>query len=111
MHGGARSGAGCPPQNKSTTDTVLSHPQLFSGPSLSVPGVPGSSKIIHPLFCGNNNDSQVSLILDASSVATAIADVFQKNAISMGNKFMKMSKIFDKIDEIKKMTLIHPIYK
>ena len=66
MHGGAHSGAEHPPQNKSTTDTVLSHPQLFSGPSLSVPGVPGSSKIIHLLFRGNNNDSQVSLISDAS---------------------------------------------
>ena len=32
------------------------------------------------------------------SVATAIADVFRKNAISMGYKFMKMLKIFDKID-------------
>ena len=66
MHGGARSGAGHPPQNKSTTYTVLSCPQLFSGPSLSVPSVSGSSKIIHLLFCSNNNDSQVSPILDAS---------------------------------------------
>jgi hypothetical protein len=34
------------------------------------------------------------------SVATAIADVFWKNAISMGSKFTKMLRIFDKIDEI-----------
>ena len=35
------------------------------------------------------------------SVATAIADVFRKNAISVGRKFVKMLKIFDKIDGIK----------
>ena len=34
------------------------------------------------------------------SVAMAIADVFQKNAISMGRKFAEMQKIFDKIDGI-----------
>ena len=34
------------------------------------------------------------------SVATAIAGVFQKNAISMGNKFTEMLKVFDKIDEM-----------
>ena len=36
----------------------------------------------------------------SSSVATAIADVFRKNAISVGYKFTKMLKIFDKIDEM-----------
>jgi hypothetical protein len=61
MQGGAHTGAGCPPQNKGTTDTVLSCSQLFTGPSLS-----GSSKAVHPLFRGNNNDSQVSPILDGS---------------------------------------------
>jgi hypothetical protein len=40
------------------------------------------------------------------SVATAIADVFRKNAISMGNKFTKMLRIFDKIDEIEKEGVI-----
>ena len=35
------------------------------------------------------------------SVAMAIANVFEKNAISMGNKFTKMLKIFDNIDEVK----------
>ena len=59
MHGGARAGAGRPIQNKGT-------PQLFSGPSLSVPGVSGSSKTIHPLFRGNNNNNQVGPISDAS---------------------------------------------
>jgi hypothetical protein len=47
--------------------TVLSHAQLFSGPSLSVPGVAGSSEILYPLFSGRNSDNQVSPILDASS--------------------------------------------
>ena len=41
-----------------------------------------------------------------ASVATAIADVFRKNAISVGNKFTKMLKIFDKIDEIKSRRVI-----
>jgi len=35
------------------------------------------------------------------SVAMAIADVFRKNATSVGNKFTKMLKIFVKIDEMK----------
>ena len=43
---------------------------------------------------------------DGDSVATAIADVFQKNAISMGKKFSKMLKIFDKIDRIKSRRVI-----
>ena len=63
MHGGAHPGAGHPPQNKGTTDAVLSRSQLFSGPSLSTPG---SSKIIHPLFRGSDNDSQISLTSDGS---------------------------------------------
>ena len=40
------------------------------------------------------------------SVATAIADVFRKNAISMGRKFAKMLNIFDKIDGIKSRRVI-----
>ena len=42
----------------------------------------------------------------SSSVATAIADVFRKNAISMGRKFAKMLKIFDKINGIKSQRVI-----
>ena len=40
------------------------------------------------------------------SVAMAIADVFPKNAISMGYKFTKMLKVFDKIDEMKNQRVI-----
>ena len=40
------------------------------------------------------------------SVATAIADVFRKNGISVGYKFTKMLKIFDKIDEMKNRGVI-----
>ena len=40
------------------------------------------------------------------SVATAIAEVFRKNAISVGRKFAKMLKIFDKIDGIKSRRVI-----
>ena len=65
LHGGAHPGAGHPPQNKGTNDTVLSHSQLFFGPSLSTPG---SSKIIHLLFYGNDNDCQISLTLDGSHI-------------------------------------------
>ena len=36
----------------------------------------------------------------------AIADVFRKNAISVGYKFTKMLKIFDKIDEMKNRRVI-----
>jgi hypothetical protein len=32
--------------------------------------------------------------MTVTSVATAITDVFQKNAISVGNKYMKILKIF-----------------
>lgn len=67
MHGGSHAGAGCPPQNKGTTDAVSSHAQLSPGPSLSVPGVAGSSGIMYPLFPGSNNDNQVSPVSDASS--------------------------------------------
>ena len=42
----------------------------------------------------------------AYSVATAIADVFWKNAISVGYKFMKMLKIFEKIDEMESRRVI-----
>ena len=70
MHGGAHTGAGHPFQNKGTTDTVSSRSQLLSGPSVpgvSVPGVSGSSKTIHPIFRGNDDGDQVSPISGASS--------------------------------------------
>ena len=41
-----------------------------------------------------------------TSVATAIADVFRKNEISVGRKFAKILKIFDKIDGIKSRRVI-----
>src|ERR1700691_5763010 len=43
----------------------------------------------------------------SSSVATAIADVFRKNAISVGYKFTKMLKIFDKIDQMKNQRVLN----
>ena len=49
------------------------------------------------------NSRQPSTI---ASVATAIADVFRENAISVGNEFMKMLKILDKIDEMKNQRVI-----
>lgn len=67
MYGGSHPGAGCPPRNKGTIETASSHAQLFSGPSLSIPDVAGSSENLHPLFSGSNNDNQVSPISDASS--------------------------------------------
>ena len=74
MHGGARAGAGRPRQVRDTRDTVLGHPQLFSGPSLSIPGVAGSLENIHPLFHGSNNDDQVSPI-SAGVQSDAMEDV------------------------------------
>jgi hypothetical protein len=41
-----------------------------------------------------------------NSVATAIADVCQENAISGGSKFTKIWKIFDKIDEMESQRVI-----
>ena len=64
MHGGARAGAGCPPEIQDTRDAVSGHPQLFSHPSLPTPGVASSSRNIHTLFHGSG---QVSPILDPSS--------------------------------------------
>jgi len=73
MYGGSHAGAGCPPKNKGTIDTASSHAQPFSGPSLFVPGVAGSSEILHPLFSGSNNDNQVSPTSDASSAVQSDA--------------------------------------
>jgi hypothetical protein len=44
--------------------------------------------------------------MELSSVATAKADVFRKNAISVENKFAKIMKIFDKINEVKSRRVI-----
>ena len=41
-----------------------------------------------------------------SRVATAITDVFRKNAISVGREFAKMLKILDKIDGIESRRVI-----
>jgi hypothetical protein len=41
------------------------------------------------------------LIPHQTSVATAIADVFQNNGISVGRNSAKILKIFEKIDEAK----------
>ena len=41
-----------------------------------------------------------------SSVATAIADVFQNNGISMGRNLAKISNIFEEIDETKSRGVI-----
>ena len=53
-------------------------------------------------------DKRIKLIHVAMlfSVATAIADVFQENAISMGSKFTKMLKICDKIDKMESQRVI-----
>jgi hypothetical protein len=67
MHGGARAGAGHPHRICDTRDTVLGRPQPSSGPSLSIPGVTGSSGNIHPLFRDSDNDGLVSPISDPSS--------------------------------------------
>jgi hypothetical protein len=42
----------------------------------------------------------------ASSVATAIADVFRNNGISVGRNLAKILKIFEKIDEAKSRGVI-----
>lgn len=52
MHGGAHARAGHPSQVQDISDTVWGHSQLFSGPSLSIPGIAGSLKNIYPLFRG-----------------------------------------------------------
>jgi len=70
MHGGSHTGVGHPPKNNGTIDTASSHAQLFSGPSLFVPGVTGSSEILHSLFPGSNNDSQMpwKILLEVSTL-------------------------------------------
>ena len=52
------------------------------------------------------NQTTANVKVICASVATAIADVFRKNAISVGRKFAKMLKIFDKIDRIKSRRVI-----
>lgn len=48
----------------------------------------------------------VNRIHNATSVATAIADVFRKNGINVGRKFAKIMKILDKIDDVKSRGVI-----
>jgi hypothetical protein len=47
-----------------------------------------------------------SLLITVSSVATAIADVFQNNGISMGRNLAKILKIFEEIDKAKSQGVI-----
>jgi len=56
--------------------------------------------------CTHSTCFKSTVGLPVPSVATAIADVFRKNAISVGSKFTKMLKIFDKIDEMKSRRVI-----
>ena len=49
-HGGAHSGAGRHPKGKVLHGPSSQSPQIFSGPSLSVPGIPGTSNRISPFF-------------------------------------------------------------
>jgi hypothetical protein len=44
--------------------------------------------------------------LPYSSVATAIADVFQNNGINVGRNLAKILKVFEKIDEAKSRGVI-----
>ena len=48
----------------------------------------------------------VTMIVTLTSVTMAIADVFQKNTISVGRKFAEMLRICDKIDGIKGRRII-----
>ena len=41
-----------------------------------------------------------------SSVAAAIADVFRKNGINVRNKFVRILKIFTKINDLKNRRVI-----
>jgi hypothetical protein len=41
-----------------------------------------------------------------SSVAAAIADVFRKNGINVTNKFVRIMKIFTKINDLKNRGVI-----
>jgi hypothetical protein len=76
--GGWRPGAGRP----KLTDSSSQMPQLFSGPSLSVPGVPGRSDVISPFFgtpTGAHRSRTSSLPSDLSrssaSAASAVTTV------------------------------------
>jgi hypothetical protein len=54
----------------------------------------------HPTSCLDPSS------LPPDSVATAIADVFQNNRISMGRYLAKIFSIFEKIDEAKSRGVI-----
>ena len=58
-------------------------------------------------FKGIMEADDVNVERVVASVAMAIADVFfRKNAISVGSKFTKMLRIFDKIDEMNSRRVI-----
>jgi hypothetical protein len=52
------------------------------------------------------HSSYISLPSTRASVATAIADVFRNNGISMGRNLAKILKIFEEIDEAKSRGVI-----
>jgi hypothetical protein len=58
-HGGTRPGAGRPRKVR-VTDEMRS--QLFTGPSLSVPGVAAASGTIHPFFGVSRRDTAGSVL-------------------------------------------------
>jgi hypothetical protein len=54
------------------------------------------------IVCGKHNLGLSGVKkVDGVTVATAIADVFQNNGITMGRNLNKIWKIFEKIDEAK----------
>ena len=44
--------------------------------------------------------------MSASSVATVMTDVFEKNEINLLRKFAKIMRIFDKVDDFKNRGVI-----
>ena len=66
-HGGSCTEAGQPWTVCVTDDT---HSQLFTGPSLSVPGVVGTSGALHPFFGISHNNTNSSVMgVDAEHTA------------------------------------------
>src|SRR5882762_8515873 len=69
-HGGARSGAGRHPKGKVLHGPSSQSPQIFSGPSLSVPGIPGTSNRISPFFgaaaSASNHPQDLSGVMQGS---------------------------------------------
>jgi len=73
--GGARPGAGRPSKGPILHGSTSNSPQLFSGPSLTVPGISGTSGAISPFFGAPESASahdthHESLDLHRSAVST-----------------------------------------